>query len=89
MPAKRLELRIIMLTREERLSADMVVVRATTGDLGVLSGRAPVSAALAVGEMRVYNGEAIQRMKVYGGVMRVESDIMTVITELAEVLEDA
>ena len=81
MPAKQLELRIIMPGREESLFADMVVVRATTGDLGVLPGRAPVTAALDTGEMRVYEGEAVRRITVFGGVMRVENNVMMVITE--------
>ncbi|MCL2372206.1 MAG: F0F1 ATP synthase subunit epsilon [Defluviitaleaceae bacterium] len=67
--------------------ADMVIMRSTAGDLGVLPGRAPVSLALCNGIMRIMNGEVEARLLIDGGLASVNQNVITVLTESAVLQE--
>ncbi|MCL2857030.1 MAG: ATP synthase F1 subunit epsilon [Oscillospiraceae bacterium] len=68
---------------EER--AEMVIMRATTGDMGVLPGHEPCSAALDQGILRITAaGGRQRRLGVFGGLAKVEGDTLTVLTGLAQ-----
>jgi F-type H+-transporting ATPase subunit epsilon len=64
-------------------AADMVVVPAWDGEVGILRGHAPMLALLGNGELRVRNGSQEQRFAVGGGFMQVVNDVVTVISERA------
>jgi F-type H+-transporting ATPase subunit epsilon len=69
---------------------DMVIFRATTGDMGILPGHEPVSAVLDLGVMRIfdYNEEEESYMAIFGGLAEVKDNIVTIITSLAETPEE-
>ena len=63
--------------------ADMVILRCTTGDLGVLTGRMPCSMVLGTGVLRILDAGKEFRMAVMGGVAHVQDDVVTVLSDLA------
>jgi F-type H+-transporting ATPase subunit epsilon len=65
-------------------TADMVVVPAWDGEVGVLRGHAPMLVLLGEGELRIKQAGAEQRFMVGGGFMQVVDDVVTVISERAE-----
>ena len=62
---------------------DMVIMRATTGDMGILPGHIPYSAILDYGVLRLVNKGAERRLAVFGGVAEVRDDIVTLLTREA------
>jgi len=64
--------------------ADMVVVPAWDGLLGVLRGHAPMMALLGEGEMRVTHEGGERRFFVSGGFLQVADDVVSVLSERAE-----
>ncbi len=77
-----------VVSREEKvfeeLEADMVVVPATEGQMGVLPRHAPVLTTLDFGELVVRKGNAEERFAVFGGVVDVRPGRVVVLAELAE-----
>jgi F-type H+-transporting ATPase subunit epsilon len=72
---KKLHLRVVTPdTVKLDEEVDMVIMRCTTGDMGILPQRGPVSAILDVGVLRIKNGDAERRMAVSGGVAQVLDD---------------
>lgn len=65
-------------------AADMVVVPATEGEMGVLPRHAPVLTTLTFGELIVRKGRAEERFAIYGGVVDVRPDKVVVLADLAE-----
>ena len=96
MAEKKIELRLLTpgahspQTRYKyQNEVDMVVVRATTGDIGFLYGHVPCSVVLDIGVMRIIGGESDDlRLAVIGGVAQMEDNTLTIITETAEWPED-
>ena len=86
--SKKLELKIISpgqkIHKRIPTMADMVIMRCTTGDLGVLPGRAPCSVVLGEGEMRILNEGKEINVKIGGGVANVSHDVVTVLSEIVE-----
>ncbi|MBK9122611.1 MAG: ATP synthase F1 subunit epsilon [Chloroflexi bacterium] len=68
----------------EELEADMVVVPASEGIMGVLPHHAPVLTTLGYGELIVRKGPAEERFAIYGGVVDVRPTKVTILAELAE-----
>jgi F-type H+-transporting ATPase subunit epsilon len=66
--------------------ADEVVLPSTTGQLGILSGHAPLLTALDTGVMRVRSskGENWQAIALLGGFAEVEEDEVTILVNGAE-----
>jgi F-type H+-transporting ATPase subunit epsilon len=84
MPADRLTVAII--SPESTIfegEADMVVAPAWDGEVGVLRGHAPMLVLLGDGEMRITQGQSLQRFRVTGGFMQVADDVVTVLSESA------
>lgn len=77
-----------VVSREEKVfeeeEADMVVVPATEGQMGVLPRHAPVLTTLDFGELVVRKGNAEERFAVFGGVVDVRPGRVVVLAELAE-----
>jgi F-type H+-transporting ATPase subunit epsilon len=62
--------------------AESVVAPAYDGEVGILSGHAPLMALLGDGELRL-GGGAVRRFKVSGGFMQVLENHVRVVTEKA------
>lgn len=65
--------------------ADMVVLPAWDGELGILRGHAPMMALLGEGTMRVTRDGSEERFFVSGGFMQVADDAVSVLSDTAEV----
>ena len=89
MSAKKVRLRIVtpeQIKVDEDI--DMIIMRCTTGDMGVLPGHEARSAALRYGILRIFNGGVERRIAVYGGLAVVRDDVLTILTSDAEWPED-
>jgi len=68
--------------------ADMVILRCLTGDMGILPGREACSAILDDGALRILNDEGERKIAVFGGVFHFEKDVLTLITQKAQLPGD-
>ncbi|MBI5669383.1 MAG: ATP synthase F1 subunit epsilon [Chloroflexi bacterium] len=77
-----------VVTQERKVfdepEADMVIVPATEGVMGVLPHHAPVLTTLGFGELIVRKGNAEESFAIYGGVVDVRPDKVVVLADLAE-----
>ncbi len=64
-----------------------IVLPSTTGQLGILSGHAPLLTALGVGVMRVRPGKDWKAIALLGGFAEVENDEVKVLVNGAEMGE--
>ncbi len=64
--------------------ADEVILPSTTGQLGILSGHAPLLTALDIGVMRVRPGKDWVAIALMGGFAEVENDQVTILVNGAE-----
>lgn len=65
-------------------SAEEVILPSTTGQLGVLSGHAPLLTALETGVMRVRADKAWTPLVLTGGFAEVDADEVTVLVNFGE-----
>lgn len=65
-------------------SVEEIILPSTTGQLGILTGHAPLLTALEVGVMRVRNGKDWDAIAILGGFAEVESDEVKVLVNGAE-----
>lgn len=66
--------------------ATMVVARTVDGEMGILSGHAPVLAILVAGEVRITPAEGGSVVaRVDGGFLSVEHDRVTLVSDRAEI----
>ncbi|MFO7323371.1 MAG: ATP synthase F1 subunit epsilon [Chloroflexota bacterium] len=81
-------LHVEIVTQERRVfeepNADMVIVPASEGTMGVLPHHAPVLTTLGFGELIVRKGNAEERFAIYGGVVDVRPGRVIVLADLAE-----
>ncbi|MCS6835043.1 MAG: ATP synthase F1 subunit epsilon [Anaerolineae bacterium] len=77
-----------LVTQERKLfeekQADMVIVPAIEGEMGILPRHAPVLTTLGFGEMVVRKGNAEERFAIYGGIVDVRPDKVVVLADTAE-----
>ncbi len=66
--------------------ADMVIIPGSEGEMGVLPNHALLLTTLDFGELRIVEGEDIVSFVVYGGVVDVRPDKVTVLADDAESL---
>lgn len=66
---------------------NMVIARATDGDLGVLPGHAPLIAGLDIAPLRIKTEEGEQQLAVSGGFIEVQPEKITVLAATAETAE--
>ena len=64
--------------------AEEVILPSTTGQLGILSGHAPLLTALEAGVMRVREGKGWQSIALMGGFAEVDRDEVTILVNGAE-----
>ena len=80
-------IRLDIVTPERIVYAEavnMVIVRATDGDLGVLPGHVPLIAGLEVWPVRVLTDEGEKAIAVSGGFIEVRPDKVTILAGSAE-----
>jgi F-type H+-transporting ATPase subunit epsilon len=65
-------------------SAEEVILPSTTGQLGILSGHAPLLTALDTGVMRIRNNKEWVAIALLGGFAEVEADEVTILVNGAE-----
>jgi F-type H+-transporting ATPase subunit epsilon len=63
--------------------AESVVAPAYDGEVGILTGHAPMVTLLGRGAVRVGGGSATRRFQVEGGFLQVADDQVRVVTERA------
>jgi F-type H+-transporting ATPase subunit epsilon len=68
----------------EEAEADIVIIPASEGEMGVLPGHAAVLTTLGFGELVIRKGSAEERFAIYGGVVDVRPDKVVVLADLAE-----
>ncbi len=66
--------------------ADMVIIPGSEGEMGVLPNHALLLSTLGFGELRIVEGEDVVSFVVYGGVVDVRPDKVTVLADDAESL---
>jgi F-type H+-transporting ATPase subunit epsilon len=64
--------------------AEEVILPSTTGQLGILSGHAPLLTALEAGVMRVREGKGWLAIALMGGFAEVDSNEVTILVNGAE-----
>lgn len=67
--------------------ADMVIARATSGELGVLPGHMPLVAPLEIGPLRLKRAEGTKHVAVSGGFIEIRPEKVTILAEAAELPE--
>jgi F-type H+-transporting ATPase subunit epsilon len=65
-------------------AAEEVILPSTTGQLGILSGHAPLLTALDIGVMRVRSSKDWQAIALMGGFAEVENDEVIILVNGAE-----
>ncbi len=63
--------------------AESVVAPAFDGEVGILTGHAPMVTLLGRGELRVGSGAGARRFSVEGGFLQVADNLVRVVTEKA------
>ncbi|MEL7236055.1 MAG: ATP synthase F1 subunit epsilon, partial [Chloroflexota bacterium] len=81
-----------VITQEDKIfdepEADMVVVPAAEGEMGVLPNHAPVLTTLAFGDLIVRKGDAEEHFAVYGGIVDIRPDKVVVLADMADTAAD-
>jgi F-type H+-transporting ATPase subunit epsilon len=85
--ARKKRLSVALITPQSTVyegEADMVVLPAWDGELGILRGHAPMMALLGKGTMRVTLDGTERTFTVAGGFMQVADDVVSVLSESAD-----
>jgi F-type H+-transporting ATPase subunit epsilon len=64
--------------------ADLVIIPGSEGEMGVLPNHTPLLTTLAFGELRIVEGGDVTSFVVYGGVVEVRPQKVTVLADDAE-----
>ncbi len=67
---------------------NMVIARATDGDLGILPGHAPLIAGLDIWPLRIMKDEGEQQLSLCGGFIEVRPQKITILASCAEKPEE-
>ena len=62
---------------------EMIIVRTTKGDRGILKNHRPLVAVLSDGNLRIKQNGKFKEAKISGGFMNVNKDKTVIITETA------
>jgi F-type H+-transporting ATPase subunit epsilon len=85
------KLRLILVAHDRQLldaPCDEVQVPGSEGMLGILPGHTPLIATLAVGEVMYRQGKVEHYLALSEGFVEVADDLVTVLTESAELPEE-
>lgn len=89
MAEAKIRLRIVTPSKElYNDNADMVIMRGTNGDIGVLKGHQPLTTTLGYGLLKIKNGEKELISTLFGGFVDVQPDVITILTDSAEWVND-
>ncbi|MDL2281234.1 F0F1 ATP synthase subunit epsilon [Selenomonadales bacterium OttesenSCG-928-I06] len=81
------KIRLDIVTPESMVYSEdvnMVIVRATDGDLGILPGHAPLIAGLDIWPLRILTDEGESHMAISGGFIEVTPKKIIILAESAE-----
>ncbi len=67
---------------------DKLIVRTTTGDIGVLSGHISYVAPLAIGSIEIINGSTRKKAAIAGGMIKIGKDNTTILTDSCEWVDE-
>lgn len=67
---------------------NMVIARATDGDLGILPGHAPLIAGLDIWPLRIMKDEGENQLAMCGGFIEVRPQKVTILASCAELPEE-
>ena len=85
MADKKIRLRIVTpIRRLFDKEIDMVIMRASTGDMGILYGHEPVTTTLSYGTMRIFDGETELNATVFGGFAEITPECVTILSDSGE-----
>ncbi len=85
MAENKIRLRIVTPVRElYDEDAEMVIMRSSVGDIGILHGHQPLTTTLDYGILRIINGDEEVRATVFGGFASVDERGLTVLSDAAE-----
>ena len=85
MAENKIRLRIVTPVRElYDEDAEMVIMRSSVGDIGILHGHQPLTTTLDYGILRIINGDEEVRATVFGGFAGVDERGLTVLSDAAE-----
>lgn len=65
-------------------NAEMIIVRTTQGDRGILKNHRPLVAGIATGTLRIKMNGNFKDAKISGGFMNVDKEKTVIVTESAE-----
>ena len=81
------KIRLDIVTPESMVYSEevnMVIARATDGDVGILPGHAPLIAGLEIWPLRILTDEGEDHMAISGGFIEVTPQKITILAEAAE-----
>ena len=81
-------LQVVVISPERTIfdgTAESVIAPAWDGEVGILRGHAPLMALLGSGDLRVWSGGKVEHFHVEGGFLQVVDDVVTVLSERAEI----
>lgn len=85
MAENKIRLRIVTPVRElYDEEAEMVIMRSSIGDIGILHGHQPLTTTLDYGFLRIINGEDEVKATIFGGFASVDERGITVLSDAAE-----
>ncbi len=85
MAENKIRLRIVTPVRElYDEDAEMVIMRSSVGDIGILQGHQPLTTTLDYGILRIINGDDEIRATIFGGFASVDERGLTVLSDAAE-----
>lgn len=84
-----LKLRIVTPTGElYNDNANMVIMRGSNGDIGVLKGHQPLTTTLDYGLLKIKTAEKELVSTLFGGFVDVQPSCVTILTDSAEWIDD-
>ncbi len=85
MAENKVRLRIVTPVRElYDKDTEMVIMRSSIGDVGILHGHQPLTTTLDYGLLRIINGDEEIKATVFGGFASVDSRGITILSDAAE-----
>ena len=85
MAGTKIRLRIVSPSRKLfDEDVDMLIVRTTEGDMGILPGHQTLTAILSYGRLKIVRGEETLVAAVLGGFVEVQPDSVTLLSDAAE-----
>ncbi len=89
MPDKKLHLRIVSPSRLiYENDVDMVILRAVSGDMGVLADHENTTTLLSLGVLRLKNDGEEESISVLGGFATITKDGVNILSDAAETAEE-